>query len=115
MKNKEIVTSDLSDFGWREREILKDILDAWNKQNLPKDFYNDEVIPMFNRNSGYVFLTNSEYQTCMMNDDNLEIWFNCCNCGHEGFSEDCQLNDYGCNECIDETELADKEIEEICG
>lgn len=68
------------------------MLSAWNDQGLPKGFYNEEVKPMFNRNSGYVFLVNSEYQTAMMNGDKLEIWHNCPNCGHEGFSEDCQLD-----------------------
>jgi hypothetical protein len=35
----------------------------------------------------------------MMNGDKLEMWHNCSNCGHEGFAEDCQLNEDGCNEC----------------
>lgn len=99
VKQQEITTTNLADFGYRERELLIELLTAWHKQGFPQDFECDEVIPMFNRNSGYVFLTNYEYQCCMMNGDKLETWHNCFNCGHEGFLEDCQLNDDGCNEC----------------
>lgn len=101
MTRQEITTTDLADFGFHDRENLIQLLRAWHEQGLPKDFYDEEVIPMFNRNSGYVFLTNSEFQVAMLTDDNkLEIWHSCPNCGHEGFSEDCQLNDENeCNEC----------------
>lgn len=92
-------TTDLADFGSRERWLLVELLTAWDQQSLPEEFCDEEVRPMMNRNSGNVFLTNSEYQTAMMNGGKLEIWHNCSNCGHEGFEEDCQLNDEGCNEC----------------
>jgi len=100
MKTKEITTTNLSDFGYRERRMLLELLNAWEEHGLPKDFYEEEVECVMNKNSGYVFLTNSEYQVSMMNGDKLEIWHHCGNCGHEGFYEDCQLNEDGCNECI---------------
>ena len=96
---QEVTTSNLADFGSRERWMLVELLTAWDKQGLPDDFYEEDTVAMMNRNSGCVFLTNSEYQTAMMNGDKLEMWHNCSNCGHEGFQEDCQLNDNGCNEC----------------
>lgn len=92
-------TTDISKFGSRERWMLVELLTAWDKHGLPEDFYDDEVTAMMNMNSGNVFLTNSEYQVSMMNGGKLESWYSCPNCGHEGFSEDCQLNDEGCNEC----------------
>jgi hypothetical protein len=95
-------TTNLADFGHHEREELVHLLNAWNHQGLPLDFYDDEVHPMMNKMSGNVFLTNSDYQVAMMNEDKLEIWHHCGNCGHEGFAEDCQLNDDGCNECKEE-------------
>lgn len=99
MKQQEVTTTNLSDFGARERGLLIDLLQAWEDQGLPEEFYEEEVHAMMNRNSGCVFLTNSDYQTAMMNGDKLEMWYNCGNCGHEGFAEDCQLNDEGCNCC----------------
>lgn len=101
MKVQEVTTTDIADFGSRERRMLVDILKAWENQGLPNDFDQKGVVPMMNRNSGYVFLTNSEYQVAMMNGDKLEIWHNCFNCGHEGFAEDCKLNDGVCNECYE--------------
>lgn len=99
MKQKEITTTNLADFGARERGLLIDLLQAWEDQGLPEEFYEQDMQPMMNRNSGHVFLTNSEYQVAMMNGDKLEMWCHCGNCGHEGFAEDCQLNEDGCNQC----------------
>lgn len=93
-------TTNLADFRARERGMLIDLLTGWEKHGLPKGFWEEEVVPMFSRNSGCIFLTNSEFQVAMMNGDRLEIWHNCPNCGHEGFEEDCQINeDNTCNEC----------------
>lgn len=105
---KEITTTDFSKFGSMERKELLKLLIAWNEQGLPEDFEDDEVTPMMNIISGNVFLTNREYQVAMMNGDKLESCHYCSNCGHEGFAEDCQLNDEGCNECNPE----EKEDEE---
>lgn len=100
---ENITTTDLADFGSREIALLVEILNAWLDQGLPEEFLDEEVRPMFNKNSGEVFLTNSEYQVAMMADDKLEEWFHCPNCGHEGFKEDCQLTQEGyCKECTGE-------------
>ena len=107
---KDVTTTDLSKFGSRERRLLVELLTAWDKQGLPHNFYDEDVVPIMNTNSGCVFLTNSEYQTAMMNGNKLEMWHNCPNCGHEGFAEDCQLNDDGCNECM---EYEEHEIIEV--
>lgn len=40
----DIVTSDLSKFGYREQELAQDILTAWRKHGLPEDqAYIDEI------------------------------------------------------------------------
>jgi len=83
-----ITTTDLSRFGHRERELAEELLRAWRKQGLPEDFDYDEVQIMFNTNSGNVFLTNSQYQAVMMNNEKLESWYTCPSCGHEGFKAD---------------------------
>jgi len=69
MENK--VTSDLTYFGARERAILVELLQAWSRDGLPSDFDDTHVQPMFNLNSGYVFLTNDECQTAIMEDGKL--------------------------------------------
>jgi hypothetical protein len=102
MRTQDITTTDLADFGSRERHMLVELLTAWDDQGLPDDFDDSEVRPMMNRNSGNVFLTNSEFQVAMMNGEKLETWYNCPNCGCEGFAEDCKLNDEGCNQCCEE-------------
>ncbi|PZM77294.1 MAG: hypothetical protein DKM50_13355 [Candidatus Margulisiibacteriota bacterium] len=88
----EITTTDFSKFGYRERVIVEELLRVWREQGLPEDFWGEEVSIMMNMNSGYVFLTNSEYQVAMMNGDKLESWYTCTNCGHEGFAEDMEHN-----------------------
>jgi hypothetical protein len=84
----EIVTSDLSQFGSRERDMLIELLTSWRVQGLPSDFDDDQVIPMMNKNSGNVFLTNSNYDVAMMNGNKLESFYSCHQCGHEGFLEE---------------------------
>ena len=82
-----MTTTDLSKFGNRELEMLRDILDSMIKDGLPEDFNNDEVQPIFNQNSGYVFLTNSDNQVSMINSDTgkLESWYSSPYEGKEGF------------------------------
>jgi hypothetical protein len=83
-----IYTEDLARYGYRERVELEKILHAWNEHGLPSEFYDNEVRPAFNMNSGYVFLVNSDYQVAMLNGDRLEIWHTTPYNGHEGFIED---------------------------
>jgi hypothetical protein len=104
----EVTTSDLADFGFFERAALITLLQAWFNQGLPFGFQDKGVVPMLNKNSDHVFLTNSDYQTAMMNGDKLELWHDCSYCGNEGFEEDCQLNDEGCNICNPKEEEGEK-------
>ena len=94
-----LTTSDLIDFGYRERALLLDILKAWQETGLPGDFEHKEVRPVMNKSSGFVFLTNSEFQVAMMNGNKLESFYSCVICGHEGFKEDCTINEFGCDHC----------------
>lgn len=88
MTTNEIVTSDLSEFGSREREMAEELLKAWREQGLPEDFNGDKVTVNMNKNSGFVFLSNSDYQVAMMNGDDLESFYSCPQCGHEGFKDE---------------------------
>ena len=69
------------------KEVLK-IMQAWDEHGLPNDFGGDNVRFAYNRNSGYVFLVNEEYQCAMMNGDKLESFYSSPYDGHEGFLDE---------------------------
>jgi hypothetical protein len=105
---KEIVTSDLSRFGYRELDMAGEILRAYAKNGSPDNFDTEGLKLMMNANSGYVFLTNEECDVLMMTDDGkLEKWHSCPICGHEGFSEDMAHNedDEECQQYLEESGL----------
>ena len=91
------VTSDFSQFGWRERRMAAVLLTASCDGGFPEDFNDDEVTIAMNTGSGNVFFTNSDYQVAMMNGDKLESFYSCPQCGHEGFKNEMQHE--GTSEC----------------
>lgn len=85
----EVVTTDLSKFGQRELKMLELLLTAMREKGLPREFEFGEVVPMMNMNHGTVFLSNEHHQVAMLTDENkLESFYSCSNCGHEGFKDD---------------------------
>lgn len=98
---ENITTTDLVEFGAREIEIAKDLLTAWVNNGLPDDFEEEKVTIMFNKNSGYVFLTNEEFQVAMLVNKDLRSFYNCSNCGAEGLEDEGFYNDDKslCDEC----------------
>jgi len=84
----DIVTVNLSKFGYRERELAEELLREWRKQGLPDDFEDEEVSLNFNIHSGYVFLSNAEYQVAMMNGEVLESFYTDFETGEEGFLDE---------------------------
>jgi hypothetical protein len=59
----DFYTEDFSKFGFRELD------EAGQLQNgLPSDFEDEGIKVGFNMHSGYVFLTNSEFQVAMVDD-----------------------------------------------
>ena len=90
MSNSNVYTENLADIMacYVERKEVQNIITAWNEHGLPNDFYDEGVKFAFNRNSGYVFLTNDDYQVCMMNGDELEMFYTSPYEGHEGFIND---------------------------
>ena len=58
----EITTTDLSEFGWRELKVAAELLTALIEQGAPDDFEPTGVRLMFNKRSGFVFLTNADFQ-----------------------------------------------------
>jgi hypothetical protein len=82
----EVYTENLADFGARERKLLGEIL----LLPLPDNFDNTGVKAAMNKNSGYVFLVNEDYQCAMLNPEtgNLELFHSTPYEGHEGFISD---------------------------
>lgn len=86
-------TENLADFGYRERQLASELL----KAQLPENFYDQGVRVAFNASSGYVFLTNDDYQVAMFNGDKLALWHTTSYSGYEGFIEDL-IEDYNPND-----------------
>jgi hypothetical protein len=113
---KEIITTDFSKFGGRERRMAEELLKASREQGFPDDFEDDQITIMFNMESSKVFFTNSEFQVAMMNEDKLESFYACPGCGHEGFKD--EMNHNGNSECtrylkdIGVIQITDEENEE---
>lgn len=93
LKIDEVTTTNLAKFGNREKAMAGILLIVMSEQGLPRDFYDDEVTVMMNTKSGNVFLTNSEFQCAMMKNGRLESWYNCPNCGAEGYWGDVSLRE----------------------
>jgi len=88
-KNDEIVTKDISQFGIREREIARELLSVYGTDKDLTTHLGDGVEVWFNKNSGYVFLSDEDYHTAMLNDNGeLEDFLNCPNCGHEDLASE---------------------------
>jgi len=85
---KDPLTSDLGRFGLREIQIVTDIFYAWTRSGLPDGFWHENVRPVFNTESGYVFLTNDDFQVAMMNGHKLEQYYSTPYEGHEGFADE---------------------------
>lgn len=90
---EEIVTTDLSRFGYRELSLAGKLLEKYGDDGAPDDFDTDGLTLYFNANSGYVFLSNSNADVLMMNGEKLEEWHSLPYSGHEGFFTDL-LTDY---------------------
>ena len=81
-------TENLQDFGYIELEEANKLTTAM-KNGLPNDFIGLGVRLAFNRDSGYVFLTNSEYQVAMVDDEGkLYSYYTTPYDGYEGCLED---------------------------
>jgi len=85
MSNDQVVyENDFSAFGYREIDELITLLNAWKSSDIV-------INPLkvgFNTHSGCVFLFDDDYNTYMMNGNDLEQWYNCSYCGNEGFIDD---------------------------
>jgi hypothetical protein len=98
------VTKDLNDFGFRERGIASKILSTLNtKKDFTKSLGKLGLEICFNMESGFVFISDQDYNVAIMNDDNLEDFLTCYECGYENprseYKED--IKEDGCNCCLE--------------
>lgn len=97
-------TTDLNDFQERELIELINLVKAKIEEGFPKDFDNEEVTIMLNKNSGNVFFTNANFDVALINNNSgkLESFYCCPICGDEGFFEDIEDHslDDECNEWL---------------
>ena len=79
-------TQDLSQFGDRELRIAIRLLRLIREQN----FLTTGIHIEFNPSSGFVFLTDDDFNVGVLNSDNSGIlqFLNCAECGYEGTAED---------------------------
>jgi formylmethanofuran dehydrogenase subunit E len=54
-------------------------------------WYDEETTVTLNQESGYHFLTNSDYQVAMNYDGKLSMFISCGECGREEFEQDWDL------------------------
>jgi hypothetical protein len=99
-KMDNIVTNDLSEFGFRELKQAGELLSALKTDKDRTKFLGDGVQVFFNRSSGYVFLSDEDYNTAIINSEGiLEDFINCPECGAEDLASDFkQLTSECCQE-----------------
>jgi len=68
-----IVQVNLEGFGFRELDIASKLLSKVSEYGYPRDFSDAGISLAFNTHSGYVFLTNEDYQVLMLENDKLTI------------------------------------------
>ena len=78
----EIVTSDLTKFGYRELDMAADLLKAYAASG--SDFLGDGVNVFMNTNSGNVFLSDEDFNVGMLEDEKVVQFYSCPQCGNEG-------------------------------
>lgn len=79
---QDIVTTDLTKFGYRELDMAADLLKAY--ANDKEDFLTDEVNVFMNTNSGSVFLCDADMNVGVMENGKIVQFYSCPNCGNEG-------------------------------
>jgi len=89
MKN-QIVTADLSGFGYREIEEAIKLLTAYKNANFEEDnFFLFNLSLNLNVNSGFVFLSDEGYNVGIINDNGkIEQFISCAYCGKEGLKSE---------------------------
>lgn len=78
---------DISHMGYRELQEAEKLLVAYAGAR-PDAWWDENVKLAFNVHSGMVFLTNDDYQTLVLRDGKVELFYCLGYDGHEGFIDE---------------------------
>ena len=97
-------TQNLENLGYREVDQLADLLKLYANAQWEKDSELGIGVKWeYNPMSDNLFLVDEDYNVAMLNDDDkLENWLTCSNCGAEDFRSLIKIDDNGnCPDCKD--------------
>jgi hypothetical protein len=86
----DIVTTDLSEYGYTELYEAGELLKAYAKNGC--QFLNDGITLNLNKDSGKVFLSDEDFNVGVLEDDKLVQFYSCYECGNEGTQEEGEEN-----------------------
>lgn len=105
-----IITADLSQYGIRELMFAKLLLQVYLEHGA--EFLGAGITINFNKSSGYVFLTDGDYNVGVLDDTEEHIvqFYTCPECGYEGTQHDAisEEKDFNANDGYCSLECADK-------
>lgn len=85
----KIITLDLSEFGGREKRMVRDLLNAYLIPNKDKTkLFNGVSSIVFNQYSGEILATDEDGRVAIESDGELHDYFSCPECGNEGIEQD---------------------------
>lgn len=82
----EIITSDLTQFGYKELYEAGQLLQAYAADG--SDFLYKGVNVFMNKNSGKVFLSDEDMRVGVLEGGRLVEFYSCPECGYEGTQEE---------------------------
>ena len=101
------LTEDITDIPLDEVVPLLTALDAWRSGStiaatkmFEASWYDQRTKVAMNNQSGYVFLTNEDWQVSMIDNGKLTMFLNCGQCGNEGLEGEFEVYD-SCEGCKD--------------
>ena len=97
---QEYMEIDLSNFGYLEISQIAEVLKAYS-EGKTKDDIEPPIKVAYNGNSVLAFIIDSYNRTYMMNNNQLEQYYYCGNCGKEGFLEEFKIYETNCKDCTD--------------
>ena len=107
-----VVTVDFSQFGIRELIFAQLLLKAYAEQGA--EFLGCGLTVNFNLNSGYVFLSDEDYNVGVLDESEKYIvqFYTCSECGYEGTQHDAisEEKDFNAFEGFCSSECLDKNI-----